>query len=74
MIISFADSQGAFDVCSGQTNVANINIGGVIPVGDGYADGPSISTARVVGSIISEFSRSAMGQTLALRLRQLRRS
>src|SRR5882724_6138432 len=59
MIISFADSQGAFDVCSGQTNVANINIGGVIPVGDGYADGPSISTARVVG--VNNFRVFALG-------------
>jgi len=59
MIISFADSQGAFERVFGADNVANINIGGVIPVGDGYADGPSISTARVVG--VNNFRVFALG-------------
>ncbi len=50
MIISFADCSGAFDVCSGETEGAvQTNVGGTLPVADGFADGPTASAARTVG-------------------------
>ncbi len=39
MIISFADCSGGFDPCSGlATGSVNINVGGVLPIGDHFAD------------------------------------
>src|SRR5689334_19716467 len=50
MIISFADCAGAFDVCSGDTSGAvGTNVGGTIPVGNGFADPPTASATNTVG-------------------------
>jgi len=50
MIISFADCAGAFDVCSGEaTGSVNVNVGGTLPVGDGYADAPTATNAAILG-------------------------
>ncbi|MEK6302953.1 MAG: hypothetical protein AABO41_19755 [Acidobacteriota bacterium] len=50
MIISFADCSGAFDVCSGEaTGSIDRNLGGILPVADGFSDGPTVSAARTVG-------------------------
>src|SRR5689334_3559949 len=41
MVISFADCSGSFDVCSGEATGSVItNVGGIIPIADGFADGP----------------------------------
>ncbi|HJQ69266.1 MAG TPA: hypothetical protein VKA70_09850, partial [Blastocatellia bacterium] len=47
MIISFADCSGAFDTCS--IGPAGSAIFGVIPIGDGFADGGSFNAIRVPG-------------------------
>ena len=47
MIISFADCSGTFDICS--TGPAVGFIGGVIPLGDGFADGGSFDVSRIPG-------------------------
>ncbi len=66
MIISFADCAGASDVCSGETTGAVItNVGGVLPVGDGYADGPNSGTTRTVG--VNDFRIFALGNGPDLR-------
>jgi len=50
MVISFADCAGAFDVCSGDTNGAvGTNVGGTIPVGDGFADPATASATNTLG-------------------------
>ena len=50
MIISFADCSGSFDVCSGEaTGSVSVNLGGVLPVADGFSDGPTATSARTVG-------------------------
>src|SRR4030095_15059817 len=50
MVISFADCSGAFDVCSGAaTGGVTTNVGGTLPVADGFADGPAAGTTRTVG-------------------------
>jgi hypothetical protein len=50
MIISFADCSGAFDVCSGETEGAiNTNVGGTLPVADGFSDAATASAARTLG-------------------------
>ncbi|HXI91470.1 MAG TPA: hypothetical protein VNO24_15750, partial [Blastocatellia bacterium] len=39
MVISFADCSGAFDICSGDaTGSVGVNVGGIIPAADGFAD------------------------------------
>src|SRR5882724_8929532 len=39
MIISFADCSGLFDVCSGiAAGSVTVNVGGILPVADGFAD------------------------------------
>jgi hypothetical protein len=60
MIVSLSDTSGAFDVCSGQTSgsVAT-NIGGGIPVGDGFADVAVAGQARVNG--VNNFRVFALG-------------
>src|SRR4030095_10615575 len=50
MVISFADCSGAFDSCSGEaTGGVTTNVGGTLPVADGFSDGPALGTARTVG-------------------------
>ncbi|HKP87364.1 MAG TPA: hypothetical protein VJZ26_14765, partial [Blastocatellia bacterium] len=50
MIISFADCSGAFDVCSGEaTGSVTVNVGGILPVADGFSDAATASAARTLG-------------------------
>jgi hypothetical protein len=50
MVISFADCAGAFDVCSGvASGSVTTNVGGTLPVADGFADGPTSTATRTVG-------------------------
>src|ERR1044072_8873291 len=50
MIISFADCSGAFDVCSGETaGAVNTNVGGTLPVADGFSGAATASAARTLG-------------------------
>jgi hypothetical protein len=51
MVISFADCSGAFDVCSGQAQGSvSVNVGGILPVADGFADVATASAGtRVPG-------------------------
>ena len=51
MVISFADCSGAFDVCSGEpTGSVTINVGGILPVADGFADVAQSGLTRTLGS------------------------
>ena len=57
MIISFADCAGAFDVCSGQTALADLP--GTIPIGDGIADVAARNQIPVAG--VNNFRVFALG-------------
>jgi hypothetical protein len=59
MIISFADNSGAFDVCSGDTQIMGQNIGGVLPIGDGRAD--VAAPALVLAPGVNNFRVYALG-------------
>lgn len=60
MIISFADSSGAFDVCSGDAfGAVSTNVGGVLPVGDGIADVAKAGLTRTSG--VNNFRVFALG-------------
>src|SRR5213078_4660371 len=66
MIISFADCSGAFDVCSGvATGSVTTNVGGTLPVGNGYADAASSTSASTVG--VNNFRIFALGNGPDLR-------
>jgi hypothetical protein len=61
MIISFADCSGAFDVCSGEAaGSVTMNVGGVLPVGDGYAD-VATSTAGALAPGVNNYRLFALG-------------
>jgi hypothetical protein len=47
MVISFSDVAGAFDVCSGEasSSAGPTNVGGVLPIADGFADPVAAGTA-----------------------------
>jgi hypothetical protein len=50
MIICFADCSGLFDVCSGiATGSASVNVGGILPVADGFADVAQNGLTRIPG-------------------------
>jgi hypothetical protein len=50
MVISFADCSGLFDVCSGiATGSVTINVGGILPVADGFADVAQSGLTRTPG-------------------------
>jgi len=50
MVISFADCSGLFDICSGQaTGSVTTNVGGVLPVADGFADVAQSGLTRTPG-------------------------
>ena len=60
MIISFADCSGAFDVCSGDaTGGVTVNVGGTIPVADGFADVAANGLTRTAG--VNNFRIFALG-------------
>lgn len=60
MIISFADCSGAFDVCSGEaTGGVTTNVGGTIPVADGFADVAANGLTRTAG--VNNFRIFALG-------------
>src|SRR6185436_8034187 len=66
MVISFADCSGAFDVCSGEaTGGVTTNVGGILPVADGIADGPVSGVARVAG--VNNFRLFVLGNGPDLR-------
>lgn len=61
MIISFADCAGAFDVCSGEAaGSVTTNVGGVLPVGDGYAD-VAKSAAGTLSPAVNNYRIFALG-------------
>src|SRR5215813_15265452 len=50
MVISFADCSGLFDVCSGEaTGSVSTNVGGILPVADGFADVAQNGVTRIPG-------------------------
>ncbi len=50
MIISFADCSGLFDICSGEaTGSASVNVGGILPVADGFSDLSQAGLTRTPG-------------------------
>jgi hypothetical protein len=60
MIISFADCSGAFDVCSGNaTGGVTVNVGGILPVADGFADVAQSGLTRTPG--VNNFRIFAQG-------------
>jgi len=62
MIISFADCSGAFDLCSGEaTGGVTTNVGGNIPIADGFADGPSANPATPRQAGINNFRVFVIG-------------
>ncbi len=66
MIISFADCSGAFDVCSGEaTGSVNINVGGTLPVADGFADVGQSGLTRTAG--VNNFRLFVLGNGPDLR-------
>ena len=60
LIISFADCSGAFDVCSGETGgTIATNVGGTLPVADGFSDAATATAARTLG--VNNFRIFAQG-------------
>jgi hypothetical protein len=50
MIISFADCSGLFDICSGvATGSVSVNVGGILPVADGFSDLSQAGLTRTPG-------------------------
>src|SRR6185295_12337452 len=51
MVISFADCSGAFDICSGRaTGGVTTNVGGTLPVADGFADAAANGLTRTANN------------------------
>jgi hypothetical protein len=60
MIISFADCSGLFDICSGNaTGSVSVNVGGILPVADGFADVAQNGLTRTPG--VNNFRIFAQG-------------
>ena len=66
MIISFADCSGLFDICSGDaTGSVDINVGGILPVADGFADVAQSGLTRTPGVNNFRIFAQGNGQNLA---------
>jgi hypothetical protein len=66
MIISFADCSGLFDICSGDaTGSVSVNVGGILPVADGFADVAQSGLTRTPGVNNFRIFAQGNGQNLA---------
>src|SRR5262249_38062705 len=61
MVISFADCRGAFDSYTGLTGgQVGVNIGGILPVADGFAD-PASSSVTTITPGVNNFRVFVLG-------------